>query len=60
MTNEEIEQLINIAYYANNHARRLANKYEPNNKLYNSKINDRAEWLAKHCADKTSLKIVQS
>ena len=59
MTDEEIHELITIAYAANNHARRLTNNYEPDNKKAYEKINSRAEWLAKHCVEET-IKIVKS
>lgn len=60
MTDKNIDELILIAYEANNHARRMINKYEPDNKLAYEKIAARAAWLAKHCSDKTEPKIVKS
>jgi len=60
MTDKEIHELILIAYQANNHARRMVNNYEPGIKLAYEKIDARAAWLAKHCADKTGLKITRS
>lgn len=60
LTDKEIDELILIAYQANNHARRMVNKYEPDNKYSQEKIKDRGEWLAKHCFDKTAPKIVRS
>ena len=41
LTNKEIEELIIIAYQANNHARRMVNKYEPDNKYSQEKIKSR-------------------
>lgn len=59
MTDKEIYELITIAYAANNHARRLTNIHEPDNKKAYEKINARAEWLAKRCVEET-IKIVKS
>lgn len=55
MTNKEIDELILIAYQANNHDRRMVNKYEPDNKLAYEKIAARAAWLVKHCFDKDGI-----
>lgn len=56
----EIQELVSVAYQANNHARQMVNKFAHNDSREYNRINKRAKFLADNYADKSAPKIVQS
>lgn len=59
LSHKTVEELISIAYEANNHARRLVNKYCPEKNEYD-RVDRRANWLSENVADNNQSRMVKS
>lgn len=54
------DRLVEALYEANNQARRLLNRYDPNNIDEMDRVNNRAKYLAENFGNNNEPKIIQS